>query len=252
VPSSSPASPEPLRLAFGNAAADYERGRPDWPDEIGGVGGLPAGADVLDLGAGTGKLTRVLARRFACVIAVEPSDEMRSRIDGGETLAGTAEEIPLADASVDGVFCGECFHWFDWAVALREIERVLRPHGVLVLCFQMPDEGPYIPMPEEGWEIARRYRRPGVASGGAILESGAWRAPFDEPSSPFEPLRTESFRHVHVQTADEVVARTLSTSVFAVLPAEERRALGAELRAVVPDGEYRSNLRAEVWWTRLR
>jgi len=241
-----------LRLSFGNAAADYERGRPDWPDEVARVGDLPANAEVLDLGAGTGKLTRVLARVFARVTAVEPSEEMRALIVGVEALAGAAESIPLRDASVDGVFCAECFHWFDWHAALREIARVLRPHGLLVLCFQMADGGPYIAMPEEGWEIARRYRRPGVEPGGAILEAGAWRAPFDEPSSLFEPLRTERFSHVHVQTSSEVVARTLSSSIFAALPAHERHRLGEELRAVVPDGEYRTNLRAEVWWTRLR
>jgi SAM-dependent methyltransferase len=257
VPSSSPASPEPpLRLAFGSAAADYERGRPDWPDEVARVGDLPAEAEVLDLGAGTGKLTRVLARRFARVIAVEPDAAMRALLgqvtDCHLVLEGSAEAIPLADASVDGVLCAECFHWFDWPVALREIARVLRPRGILVLCFQMPGDGPYVPIPEEGWEIARRYRRSGVEPGGAILESGAWREPFDDTTSPFEPLRMESFAHVHVQTADEVVARTLSTSVFAALSADERRRLGEELRAVVPDGEYRTNLRAEVWWTRLR
>ena len=204
MPSSSPASPDPpLRLAFGNSASDYERGRPEWPDEVAQVGGLPREAEVLDLGAGTGKLTRVLRRRFAGVTAVEPSDEMRAR-------------------------------------------------GALVLCCLWHDGGPYIPLPEAGWEIASRYRRPGVEPGGTILESGAWREPFDEPSSPFEPLQTESFAHVHVQTAEEVVARTLSTSVFAALSAEERRQLGDELRGVVPSVEYRTDLRAEVWWTRLR
>jgi hypothetical protein len=65
-------------------------------------------------------------------------------------------------------------------------------------------------------------------------------------------LRTESVAHVHVQTADEVVSRTLSSSLFSALPADERRQLGEELRAVVPDGEHRTNLRTEVWWTRLR
>jgi len=241
-----------LRLSFGNAAADYERGRPGWPPEIAEVGGLAPEAHVLDLGAGTGKLTQVLARRFAHVTAVEPDDVMRALITGVEAVAGSAEEIPLAAGSVDGVFCAEAFHWFDWPVALREIARVLRPRGVLVLCFNLPDGGAYIPLPDEAAPIVRRYRRPGVEPGGTILQSGAWKEPFDAPDSLFEPLRQEGFRHVHVQDAHAVVARTLSTSIFAYLEPDERQALGEELRAVVPEGSYETPLRAEVWWTRAR
>lgn len=241
-----------LRLSFGNAAADYARGRPGWPAEIAEVGGLSRDAEVLDLGAGTGKLTEVLARRFARVTAVEPDDAMRALIDGVEALPGSAESIPLRDDSVDGVFCAEAFHWFDWPAALREIARVLRPRGVLVLCFNLPDGGAYIPLPDEAGAIVARYRRPGVEPGGSILATGAWREPFDAPDSLFEPLRKESFRHVHVQDADALVARTLSTSIFASLEPAERHALGEELRAIVPERVYETPLRAEVWWTRVR
>lgn len=245
-----------LRLSFGNAAADYERGRPGWPAEVAEVGGLPPEADVLDLGAGTGKLTQVLARRFARVTAVEPDASMlavlRQVTDCHLALEGSAEAIPVADDSVDGVFCAEAFHWFDWPVALREIARVLRPGGVLALCFNVSDGGAYIPLPDEAGEIVDRYRRPGVEAGGSILAAGEWREPFDAADSAFEPLRKESFRHVHVQDADAVVARTLSTSIFASLEPEERHALGEELRAIVPDGVYETRLRAEVWWTRVR
>jgi SAM-dependent methyltransferase len=177
---------------------------------------------------------------------------MRALISGVETLEGSAEEIPLADDSVDGVFCAEAFHWFDWPVALREIARVLRPRGVLVLCFNLPGGGAYIPLPDEAGPIVERYRRPGVEAGGAILQSGAWREPFDEPGSAFEPLQRESFRHVHAQDADAVVARTLSTSIFASLEPDERHRLGEELRAIVPEGVHETRLLAEVWWTRLR
>ena len=248
-------SAEPhLRLSFGNAAADYERGRPGWPDEVAEVGGLPRESEVLDVGAGTGKLTRVLARRFARVTAVEPDTSMRALCSQATQccLDGSAEDIPLEDASVDGVFCAEAFHWFDWPVALAEIARVLRPRGLLLLCFNLPDGGAYIPLPDEAGPIVERYRRPGVEPGGTILQSGDWRKPFDAPDSLFEPLRTESFRHVHVQDADAVVARTLSTSIFASLEPDERQRLGKELRAVVPDGVYETRLRAEVWCTRLR
>ena len=245
-----------LRLSFGNAAADYERGRPGWPDKVAEVGGLPAEAHVLDLGAGTGKLTQVLARRFARVTAVEPDASMlavlRQVTDCYLAIEGAAEAIPLTDDSVDGVFCAEAFHWFDWPVALREIARVLRPRGVLVLCFNLPDGEAYIPLPDEAREIVARYRRPGVEPGGNILAAGAWREPFDSSDSVFEPLRRESFRHVLVQNADAVVARTLSTSIFASLEPSERQALSEELRAIVAEGVYETPLCAEVWWTRLR
>ncbi len=101
-------------------------------------------AAVLDLGAGTGKLTRVLARRYARVIAVEPLDGMRGILErvvpDVEALAGSAEQIPLGDASVDAVFAAQAFHWFDHERAMPEIARVLRPGGVLALVWNGPDE----------------------------------------------------------------------------------------------------------------
>jgi SAM-dependent methyltransferase len=240
----------PLRLAFGNAAADYERGRAEWPDAVAAVGEVPRRAEVLDLAAGTGKLTRVLARHFARVIAVEPSEEMRALIAGVEALPGAAESIPLADASVDAVFCGDAFHWFDWPVAVREIARVLRPRGTLVLAWNGPCGETEPALPQEAWDVAKRYRRPGVEPGGPIIESGAWREPFAD--APFEPLRDESFEHEFVQDRDGVVAETLSVSIFASLPERERVQMAGELLAVVPDAVYRTPFRSEVTWTRLR
>ena len=88
---------------------------------------LDPGARVLDLAAGTGRLTRELSRRFREVVAVEPDERMRAV--HGEALAGSAEAIPLDDESVDAVFVGEAFHWFDPAAAIPELVRVLRPRG---------------------------------------------------------------------------------------------------------------------------
>jgi len=238
------------RLAFGNAAADYERGRAGWPTEVAEVGDLPRSAEVLDLAAGTGKLTRVLARRFARVVAVEPSAEMRALIPAVETVEGSAEAIPLDDRSVDGVFCGEAFHWFDWPVALREIARVLRPRGALVLAWNVPGGETEPPFPAAIWDVVQRYRRPGLEPGGPIHQSGAWREPFVD--SPFEPLREASFEHDLVQDRDGAVADLLSVSVFAALPPEERSAMAGELRASLPVATYRTPVRAEVSWTRLR
>ena len=96
---------------------DYERGRPGWPPEVVDLAGLPPTAIVLDLGAGTGKLTRLLVPAFGRVIAVEPAEAMRGRLEAlcpePESLPGTGQEVPLVDASVDAVFAAQAFHWFD-------------------------------------------------------------------------------------------------------------------------------------------
>ena len=103
---------------------------------------LSSTATVVDLGAGTGKLTRLLVPAFGRVIAVEPSDAMRRKLDAfcpkAESLAGTGQEIPLPDASVDAVFAAQAFHWFDDEPAVAEIARVLRPRGALVLMWNLP------------------------------------------------------------------------------------------------------------------
>ena len=123
--------------AFGRTARDYELGRPEWPEElldrvIADLGLAPEAA-VLDLGAGTGKLTRALVPRFARVVAVEPDDAMRAVLEevvpGAESRAGNAEVIPLGDDEVDAAFSGEAFHWFASRTTVEELARVLRPGG---------------------------------------------------------------------------------------------------------------------------
>jgi SAM-dependent methyltransferase len=129
------AEPGPGRT-FGRVAEAYDRTRPAYGaaalDRAASLLELDPGGTVLDLAAGTGKLTSALRDRFARVIAVEPDDAMRAYI-AGESLAGSAEAIPLADDAVDGVFVGEAFHWFDWEPALAEIQRVVRPDGGLAV-----------------------------------------------------------------------------------------------------------------------
>jgi SAM-dependent methyltransferase len=128
-------SAEPGRT-FGRVAEAYDRTRPAYGpealDRAAELLGLGPGAVVLDLAAGTGKLTARLRERFARVIAVEPDDGMRAFV-AGESLAGSAEAIPLADDAVDAVFVGEAFHWFDWPRALAEIQRVARAGGGLAV-----------------------------------------------------------------------------------------------------------------------
>lgn len=131
-------------LSFGPEAAAYERGRPSYPPEaIDWL--LPSGArDVLDLGAGTGKLTTRLVERGLDVVAVDPIAEMlevlRRSLPDTPALLGTAEEIPLADNSADAVLVAQAWHWFDPARAIPEVARVLRPGGRLALVWNTRDE----------------------------------------------------------------------------------------------------------------
>jgi len=131
-------------LSFGSEAAAYERGRPSYPPEaIDWL--LPTGAhDVLDLGAGTGKLTTRLVERGLDVVAVDPIPEMldvlRKSLPDTPALLGTAEEIPLPDNSVDAVLVAQAWHWFEPARAIPEVIRVLRPGGRLGLVWNTRDE----------------------------------------------------------------------------------------------------------------
>ncbi len=131
-------------LSFGPQAAAYERGRPSYPPEaIDWL--LPTAArDVLDLGAGTGKLTTRLVERGLEVVAVDPLPEMLEvlcdSLPDTTALLGTAEEIPLADNSVDAVLVAQAWHWFNPERAIPEVARVLRPGGRLGLVWNTRDE----------------------------------------------------------------------------------------------------------------
>jgi SAM-dependent methyltransferase len=137
-------SREERSLSFGSQAAAYERGRPSYPPEaIDWL--LPPGArNVLDLGAGTGKLTTRLVERGLDVVAVDPIAEMLEVLSGSlpatPALLGTAEEIPLADDSVDAVLVAQAWHWVDPQRAIPEVARVLRPGGRLGLVWNTRDE----------------------------------------------------------------------------------------------------------------
>lgn len=137
--------------SFGAVAETYDRARPSYPVEaaeylVGRAG--TSGGDpkrVLELGAGTGKLTELLVRLGHHVIATDPSPEMlghlRLRAPGAETMVAVAEHLPVASRSVDVVVCAQSFHWFDHEAALAEITRVLRPGGTLALVWNFRDEG---------------------------------------------------------------------------------------------------------------
>jgi SAM-dependent methyltransferase len=236
-----------LALSFGSVADDYVRGRPSWPFEAIDVVGLPRVARVLDLAAGTGKLTEALAQRFDHVVAVEPDDAMRAEIRHGEALAGSAEAIPLPDDTVDGVFVGEAFHWFCDPPALAEIARVLRPRGTLALLWNRQ-----LGSLEELWQVHELMQRlrdeAGVSSKTHRFFSGAFKDVFE--GSAFEPLQEASFEHEQLLDRDGLVAYLMSQSQVAYRP--DREEVRRELVRLVPDGSHVRPLRTEVYWTRLR
>ncbi|MDQ4029794.1 MAG: class I SAM-dependent methyltransferase [Actinomycetota bacterium] len=227
-------------LSFGVAAAAYERGRPEWPAALLDALPLDADATVVDLAAGTGKLTRRLVRRYTRVFAVEPDPQMRALIDVAEPLAGTAESIPLGDASVDGAFVAEAFHWFDVAHAVREIARVLRPGGVLALLWNRFDPDDHVlpegVMPESTSAKHRRFR------------AGEWRDAFrDMPFEPFRELSLEQRRRVG---RAELLDYFGSISPVTALPPAERKAVLERVAAALDRPTYPRRWTACLYWTR--
>jgi SAM-dependent methyltransferase len=204
----------------------YERGRPGYPqaavDTIVAELGLRPGRTVLDLAAGTGKLTRLLVPSGANVIAVEPVREMREKLEGFVALAGTAEHIPLTDAYVDGVTVAQAFHWFDPDRALREIHRVLRRGGGLALIWNARDERQ--PLQAALSEIFDRYE-----GDTPRRNQRDWKSLLAE-SGLFERSARVLFEHVQPVDEQAVVDRVLSVSFMASLPQEEQTVVEQEVR----------------------
>jgi SAM-dependent methyltransferase len=238
-------------------ADDYERGRPGWPPEVVDMPGLRPSATVVELGAGTGKLTRLLVPSFARVIAVEPADPMRrllaTNCPDAEAVAGTAEAIPVPDASADAVFIAEAFHKFDGARALTEVARVLRRDGALVLLWNIP-AGPWDPSPAAAERLlAERGPKPEEVSydpldlDGPQYTLGGWRRPFDD--APFAPLREVRLPNPQTLDREGLVAFFASMGWLGDLPDAERLPLLDDVRSLLPAAEYRRLWETHVHWT---
>ena len=251
---------EVAAAGFSAGADAYERARPSYPPDA--VAWLEAslrlGPDrvLVDLAAGTGKLTRLLTPTGAWTVAVEPVEGMRrvlrATLPAVAVLAGTAEALPLADAAVDAVTVAQAFHWFDADAAFAELGRVLRPGGRVGLVWNARDRS--VGWVDELWSIMDRVER-----------RAPWRdhdrwsdaALGDRPG--FGPLHEATFRHEQRITPDGILDRFASVSHVAALAATERRAVLDEVVGVLathPDTAARPELaipyRVDAYWCERR
>jgi len=220
---------------FGSSADAYERGRPSYPDDaiayLAAERGLGPAARILDLAAGTGKLTRLLVEGGAEVVAVEPVAAMRAALERAlpevSVLEGTAESIPLAAGSVDAVTVAQAFHWFDADAAIVEIHRVLRPGGGLGLIWNVMGSDPK-------WLAALRELVHGIRGSVPAYGASPWQEAF-RATPLFRPLTQRTFDLVHELDEDGLVDRIVSTSYVAALPDADRARLVDQVRALVAD-----------------
>jgi SAM-dependent methyltransferase len=217
--------------SFGAAAAIYERGRPPYPPEALDWLLPPGARRVLDLGAGTGKLTRQLVSRGLDVVAVEPLDGMREQLSqvlpGTTVLDGSAEHIPLPDGSVDAVLAAQAWHWVTPERAAPEVARVLRPGGTLGLVWNERDD-------REPWVGALNRI---VEEQGNKLAADELRAHNDHDNPqvgpPFGPLERHQVEWVHHGSVPEVIDMIASRSYVILLPPGQRDALLASVRQLL-------------------
>lgn len=238
---------EVAEQGFGAEAATYDRARPSYPPEAAAwlisALGIGPGRQVVDLAAGTGKLTALLADAGADLVAVEPVAGMRAllrqRLPGIPVLAGVAESLPFAAGSIDAVTVAQAFHWFDAERALAELSRVVRPGGRLGLIWNARDRS--VEWVDQVWSVMARVERrapwrdnrdaTGRTGGTGMRRSE--RHLVDDPASGWTPWTEATFSHVHERSHQDVVDRMRSVSHIAVLPAPEQRAVLGEILAIL-------------------
>jgi SAM-dependent methyltransferase len=229
----------------------YEQARPDYPadalDHIVEALALEQGAQVVDVGAGTGKFARQLVARGLRVTGIEPIAEMRAIFErnvDADALEGTAESIPLEDGTADAVTAAQAFHWFDRDRALAEMTRVLRPRGGVALIWNVRDESH--PLHQAYAEAIRPYK-------GDAYPGGSGHPAGEPLASPlFTDVEERTFPHVQLMDADGLVARASSVSFIAQLPEDERARLLERVRALAPPGRFEFPYVTKVFTARSR
>jgi SAM-dependent methyltransferase len=219
----------PEALAFGPKANDYEKGRPDYPPSsinwLIEALRITGSSTVVDVAAGTGKLARLLLPAAGRVIAVEPvagmRDVLRAVAPAAEVREGTAEQIPLPDSSADAVTVGQAFHWFRGDEALSEIHRVLVPGGRLGLIWNRRDLDQPVQAELAGMMESHRGATPSH-------DDGTWKAAFRQ-TRLFSPLAEQEFPMEQVVDQSQLVARVLSVSFMAALPADQQARAAQEV-----------------------
>jgi SAM-dependent methyltransferase len=248
-----------LARSFDDVAAAYERGRPRYDehaiDAIAAAAG--GGPRLLDVGAGTGRLSGPLLQRGFDVVAVEPLDAMRAiltqNIGPDRALAGRSEELPLPDASVDGAVCSDAWHWFDGHRAADELARVIKPGGGVVVCVTHPrwfgsDEAP------DWWRDLGAVHA-ALPKGDHPYLTGSRRPDGLEGHPTFDEIQVRDEPFVHATDRAGIVAHWASMSFVATLPAGQRAQLLEELDGMLARrgvDEVEIPYRAELWVTRRR
>jgi SAM-dependent methyltransferase len=245
---------------FGREAETYERVRPSYPDDavawLADNLEIALGRTVIDVAAGTGKLTRLLVPFGATVLAAEPVDGMRHSFVPSlrvvPIVAAAAEALPIAGESIDAITVAQAFHWFDADRAFAEFGRVLRASGRVGLIWNVRDRSS--DWVNEVWSIMDR-----VEKRAPWRDHENWRASELGDRPGFGPLHNEVFRHEQLISPEGVVERIASVSHVAVLPAAERERVLDEVRAVLtghPDARGRAELRipyrVDAYWCERR
>jgi SAM-dependent methyltransferase len=210
---------------FGTVAEKYDRFRPDPPPEASTLVGNLEGLNVLEVGAGTGKLTRFLLAHGANVSVIEPDDDMRRilvrRSPEAKVLDGHAESVPVGDATFDAVFSSSAWHWFIQPDATNELARVLRSDGTIYVWWNgFSSEDPWM-----AEFVALRERRDDV-----MARARGRRAAFD-PAGPFVDARDFGINWTWPRTADEVVGNFETYSGVIIQGEDERAMLEQRVRA---------------------